>query len=343
MPKKGSASDQAGPTLPRIALLSLGGTIGVPVDQGGHGSSVALGAAELLAALPMLAGIADVEPLAFRTRMSADLAVADIVALAAEIAQLAAGGIDGVVVTQGTDTIEETAYLLDLLRPTDLPVVVTGAMRNPGKPGADGPANLVAAIRVAASAEAAGMGVLVVMDDTIHLARFVRKAHSFATGAFVSARVGPIGYVVEDRVRILLAPRRQSSRFELPDVVNLPDVALMTMSLGNDERLLGKVVEAGYRGLVIEAFGAGHVAAQIVPTLARLAQAIPVVFASRTGDGELYRATGSYPGSEGDLLARGLISAVGLDGRKARLLLTMLIATGASREAMVQAFEQASL
>lgn len=343
MPRKDSASDKAGSALPRIALLSLGGTIGVPVDQGGRGSAVALGAAELLAALPILAEIADVQPQAFLAKMSADLSVADIVALATEIARLAAGGIDGVVVTQGTDTIEETAYLLDLLCPPDLPVVVTGAMRNPGRPGADGPANLVAAIRVAASAEATGMGVLVVMDDTIHLARFVRKSHSFATGAFVSARVGPVGYVIEDRVRIPLVPRAPSLRFVLPEAASLPDVALMTMSIGSDEWLLGKVAEVSYRGLVVEAFGAGHVTARIVPTLERLAQAIPVVFASRAGDGELYRATGSYPGSEGDLLARGLISAVGLDGRKARLLLTLLIATGASREAMVQAFEQASL
>lgn len=342
MPKKDSASDEAVSPLPRIALLSLGGTIGVPIDQTGRDSAVALGAAELLAALPMLAEIAHVEPLAFRTKMSADLSTADIVALIAEIARLASEGIDGVVVTQGTDAIEEAAYLLDLLSPPDLPVVVTGAMRNPGKPGEDGPANLVAAIRVAANAEAQGIGVLVVMDDTIHLARFVRKAHSFATGAFVSARVGPVGYVIEDRVRIPLAPRTPSPRFELPDAAGLPDVALLTMSLGNDERLLGKVVEAGYRGLVIEAFGAGHVAASVVPTLERLARIIPVVFASRTGDGELYRATGSYPGSEGDLLARGLISAVGLDGCKARLLLALLIATGASREAMSLAFEQAS-
>jgi L-asparaginase len=328
--------------LPKIALLSLGGTIASRVDAQGRGAALTFDATDLLAALPMLSEIADVSPRPFRMEMSSNLALGDITALAGQIIMLAESGVDGVVVTQGTDTIEETAYLLDLLITLDIPVVVTGAMRNPGKPGEDGPANLVGAIRVAAHPEARGCGVLVMLDDTIHLARFVRKTHTSATGAFASPSLGPIGYLVEDRVRIPLRPRRRSLHFAVPVDQELPEVGLLTLSLGNEERLVRSVVSAGYRGLVIEAFGAGHVAARTVAGLAELTPQMPVVFASRTGAGELYQYLGHYPGSEGDLLARGLIGAVGLDGLKARLLLILLLATGASRDEMIAAFDDAS-
>lgn len=324
--------------LPTIALLSLGGTIGAPVDTGGGNASLERDAADLLAALPILGGIAEVRPRRFRRMMSADLTMGDILALAAEIRRLASE-CDGIVVTQGTDTLEETAFLLDLLVPPEKPVVVTGAMRNPGKPGEDGPANLVAAIRVAASPDAIGLGTTVVLDDTIHLARFVRKSHSFATGSFVSSRVGPVGYVVEDRVRIPLRPRNPALRFDLAADTPMPEIALATLSLGSGEPLLAP----GYQGLVVEAFGAGHVPARLVPILEETAKAMPVVFSSRVDAGELYRKSGSYPGSEGDLLARGLLSAVGLDGPKARLLLMLLVATKADRAAIAAAFEAASV
>jgi L-asparaginase len=328
--------------LPTIALLSLGGTIGARVDARGRGASLKLGAADLLATIPTLAEIAIMRPNSFRTGMSANLSWADLVLLSEQIAQLASADVDGVVVTQGTDTIEETAYMLDLLSPPGFPVVVTGAMRNPGKPGDDGAANLVAAVRVASSADARGMGCLVVLDDTIHMARFARKSHTFATGSFVSTRAGPVGFVVEDRVRIPLRPRRASPHLSIATGAALPDVALLTMSLGDDERLIPRLLDAGYQGLVVESFGAGHVRANAVPLLERLAQSIPVILASRTGAGELYRHSGSYPGSEGDLLGRGLISAVGLDGPKARVLLTLLLATGATRGEIATMFEEAS-
>ncbi len=327
--------------LPKIALLSLGGTIASRVDARGHGASLELDAADLLAALPVLGDIAEIVPQRFRLLASSNLVMADIVELVGEIDRLARTGIDGAVVTQGTDTIEETAYLLDLLLPPGVPVVVTGAMRNAGKPGEDGPANLVAAVRVAASPEARDTGVLVVLDDTVHLARFVRKSHTSATGTFVSTRVGPVGYLVEDRIRLPLRPRQLSPHFVLPPGTTLPDVALATLSLGSSERLLSAVAGAGYQGLVIEAFGAGHVPERLVPVLNALAQELPVVFSSRTGAGELFRGTGTYPGSEGDLIARGLISAVGLDGPKARILLTLLLATGTARSEIAAAFEAA--
>ncbi len=330
------------PAHPRIAVVMVGGTIAARVDRAGRGATLELKAEDLVAGLPWLADIADVASRTFSMAMSADLRLGDVRDLAHAIAAIVGEGFDGVVVAQGTDTIEETAYLLDLMRPPGVPVVVTGAMRNPGKPGDDGPANLVAALRVAAAPEAQAMGVLVVMDDVIHLARFVRKMHTSATGSFASPLAGPVGYLVENRVRLPLKPRARSPQFTIAGDTALPDVALLTMSSGNDERLLSRVAEAEYHGLVVEAFGAGHVAARVVPVLEQIAARIPVVFASRTGTGELYRHSASYPGSEGDLLARGLISAVALDGPKARILLTLLLATGADRTAIAAAFEMAS-
>ncbi len=329
-------------TLPKIALLSMGGTIASRVDTRGRGASLTLDASDLLEALPMLASVAEITPIAFRREMSSNLTPADILALAANIKALMAEGYDGFVVTQGTDSIEETSWLLDLLLPPGLAVVVTGAMRNPGKPGEDGPANLVGAIRVAASAQTRDCGVVVMLDDAIHLARLVRKTHTSATHAFTSPSLGPIGWLVEDRVRVPLKPRQPSPYFDLPEDAKLPAIALLPLSIGDDDRMLKSLADAGYAGAVIDAFGAGHVPPRLLPALEALVGKLPVVFASRTGSGELYQYLGNYPGSEGYLIAKGLVCAVGLDARKARLLLMLLIATGATAGAIAAAFEAAS-
>lgn len=315
---------------PRVALLSLGGTIATPVD-----GSAGLGA-DAQASVPGLDDVATVLPRTVTTAMSAGLRFETLRRLAEEIEALT--DVDGVVVTQGTDTLEETAYLLDLLLAGPRPVVVTGAMRNPGRPGADGPANLVAAVRVAASPDARDLGVLVVLDDVVHLARSVRKAHTSATGAFRSAPVGPVGYVVEDRVRLPLLPRHRSPHLPLPGDAPIARVALLTSVLDHDAGLLTAVADQGYDGLVVAAFGAGHVDESLVPALADVARRIPVVLASRTGAGELYQHTGAYPGSERDLLARGLIPAVALDAVKARILLTLLLTRGATPAEMSETF-----
>ena len=325
--------------LPRVTLLALGGTIAAPVDAHGRGADLGLDADGLVDAIPALAEVARIEARTFRRTMSATLSLDDVLELAAAIEAEEAAGADGIVITMGTDTLEEVAFALDLLVGTHVPVVVTGAMRNAGRPGADGPANLLAATRVAAAPHARGLGALVVIDDEIHLARFVRKSHSTAVSTFSSAPLGPVGWVIERRVRIPLAPRARMPRL-LPGG-SVPSVALIRLSLGDDGRVLDALASLGYAGVVVEVFGAGHVGAALMPRLRSLAAAVPTVFASRTGTGELYRETGAFAGSERDLLDAGMISAGAFDGPKARVLLSLLLAAGRSRAEITDAFSRA--
>ena len=324
---------------PKVIIISLGGTIAsTNTGVGASGVRPQLSADDIVAAVPGLRQYADVEAVAFRQLPSGDLDLSDLTALAKVIDAYFAEGAFGVVVVQGTDTMEETSFALDLLVKGTGPVVVTGAMRNPTTAGADGPANVLAAVQVAASRAAQGLGTLVVVNDEIHAARFVRKTHATNVATFQSPSVGPIGWITEGHPRIVF----RMTRLRTPTLGEglVPPVALLTAVLGDDARLLNTIEGVGYAGLVIEAFGGGHVPAQIMPSLAALADRIPVILASRTGGGEVLRATYGFEGSERDMLSRGLISAGFLDGPKARVFLSLLLAHGFDRDAIRAAFDE---
>lgn len=323
--------------LPRVAVFSMGGTIS-SVNSGGKGVEPTLTGEALVSDVPEIAEVADVSAVSFRQAASGELGVEDLVELAAEITEQIDGGAAGAVVTQGTDTIEETSFVLDLLVDRAAPVVVTGAMRNPTLPGADGPANLLAAIQVAASDVTRGLGTVVVLNDEIHAARFVRKTHTSNPATFRSYPVGPLGWISEDVPRVVLRPTREH-KVTLPENAQDQPVALYHVALGDDGRLLPEIEQKGYAGLVVEAMGGGHVPSVMVETLEDLAAKMPVVLASRTGGGEVLRSTYGFIGSEMDLLERGLIYAGPLDGRKARLLLTLLLRSGATKEEVKEAFD----
>ncbi len=324
----------------RVAVVSLGGTIASTGDDASlPGVTPQLSGDDLVASAPVLREICDIETIEFRKVPSGDLTLSDMVELARAIERLFADGVDGVVVTQGTDTMEETSFALDLLVNDSRPVVVTGAMRNPTTLGADGLANLVASVRVAASAGARHLGTLVVFNDEVHAARFVRKTHTSSTATFHSPNCGPLGWIIEDRVRIVA---RVSPLAPLDSVLDgeMPAVALLTMSLGDDARLLARVKEVGYAGVVIEGFGGGHVRAANVSMIEQLVSSMPVVLASRTGRGELLESTYGFAGSERDVLSRGVVSAGSLDGRKARVLLSLILATTAQPADVASRFER---
>jgi L-asparaginase len=314
-----------------VTVFTLGGTISA---QGGGVQAERLSAAQIMAGVTPPAGVT-VELCDFRRVPGSSLTFEDLTELVERIHRATAAGA-GVVVVQGTDTIEETAFLLDLTCGTTRPVVVTGAMRRPDAPGADGPANLAAAIAVAADADCRELGVLVVLADEIHAARHVRKTHTTSVATFASPTAGPLGLVVEGRPRILLRPRQASAARPLR--LSRPvRVALVTLALGDRGELLEGVDER-FDGLVVAGFGAGHAPRWLVGPLAEPAGRLPVVLASRTGSGSLLSRTYRGPGSEYDLLGHGLVSAGFLDPPKARLLLHALLADGADRERIVATF-----
>lgn len=319
----------------RVSVITLGGTIASVPDSYGNDAVPRLTAEQLVESVPLIHTLADLELHSYRQYPSGDLTFDDIVELA-RLIEAQAEGVDGVVVTQGTDTLEESSFLLDQLLRTEIPVVMTGAMRNAGLPGADGPANLLAAVRIAACDEARGLGPVVVFADEIHLPRFVRKTHSSSVTAFESSNLGPIGWVTEERVRVLVRPVSRPAMIRLDKVGPCPTVGIITFGLGSSPLKPDHVV--GFQGLVLEAFGGGHVPSRTIQSLVEIQELIPVVFASRTGAGELYRSTYSFPGSERDLLDRGFVSAGSLDGLKARVLLSLLLATGADAHEVAEAF-----
>ncbi|GCD98030.1 asparaginase [Embleya hyalina] len=326
-----------------VALFTLGGTIAMAGTDRSAADPVVnrLTGADLTAAVPGLAEsgvrlhVQDV-----RAVPSADLTFARILDVVAAGSRAVAEGAAGVVVTQGTDTLEETAYLVDLVWPHPEPFVLTGAMRNPTLAGPDGPANLLAAVRVAVAEPARGLGALVVLGDEIHAARRVRKTHSSSTGAFASPDTGPLGRVVEERVRILTAPPRHTP-LPTPSTAALAEarVALYPATFDDDGTLLAGL-PGGHRGLVVAGFGVGHVPSALAPTLGALAERVPVVLTSRTGAGPVLRHTYGAIGSETDLQRRGLLDGGLLDPYKARVLLRLLLASGTDHAAIRAAFAE---
>jgi L-asparaginase len=318
-----------------VAVISMGGTIAMAPSASG-GIVPALGADDLVASVPGLADLdVKITTESLRSLPSPSLGFADLVALSTRVREEIAAGATGVVITHGTDTIEETAFFLDLTVPGGAPVVVTGAMRHPHSAGPDGPANLYAAIRVALSPDAWGLGSLVVMSDEIHGARFVRKSHTSSTGAFVSPFFGPIGLLVEGDPRIRGVAR---IGLTLPAEVADVRVGLITVAMGDDGALLRRAGDL-FDGLIIAGLGAGHVPAAMVPVVAEQAKRIPVILSTRTGAGSVLRHTYGYPGSERDLLDRGLIQSGFLDPAKSRVLLTLLLAAEADRQRITEAFD----
>jgi L-asparaginase len=332
---------------PRIGILALGGTIATRADASGV-MQMGAGADDLVAAVPMLADLADIQAETVSRMGSHSLSFDQIHALAAKIATVAA---DGVIVTQGTDTLEETGFLLDLLLERDIPVIVTAAMRNPALTSADGPGNLLAAVRVACDpwmrAHARALGVMVVMLDEVYAAADVIKAHPTRVNAFASPQTGPIAALVEDRVVPLGLPVRDAigaARKKLGKVGgDAQPVALLWMGLDEPGHLIAAMLGAsdrlGYRGVVLGAMGGGHVPERLADLVGRLAAAMPTVVSSRAGSGAMLRHTYGGPTSEIALRKAGLIWGGRLHPLKARVLLETCLRAGLGRDTIAEVFD----
>lgn len=321
-----------------IVIGSLGGTIAMTSNGPGSGATPSLTAEGLLRSIPGLSLSARVGAHGVLQLPSASIGLDDMVAVLEWCLARAAEGADGIVLTQGTDSIEETSWLLDLFWPHDIPLVVTGAMRTPDSAGADGPANLKAALHVAHDPQSAGRGVLVVMNDLIHAPRRVRKTDTIAGDAFSSGRAGVLGRMVEGAPayfapppprRTLPLPRRRDH-----------DVALVPMCLGTGDVLLRHALTAPeFAGVVVAGFGSGHVPRWLAEVIGEHAAARPVVICSRCVDGPTTRETYGYPGSEVDLTARGAWMGGWLAPEKARLLLWAVAAGDTDPQRMRSVFE----
>jgi L-asparaginase len=323
---------------PRIAIASLGGTITMTAEsRSGAGVRPALGAEALIDAVPALSDIARIQARTLATKPGASLTSDDLLEALRWADERVSSGAAGVVLVQGTDTIEEAAYLLDLHWARSEPLVVTGAMRPPQVPGADGPANLLAAVATAAETCTRDRGVMVVMNDEIHAAARVRKTNTSSVGAFRSVPFGPLGTLAEGRVAVP-APPPDRSWFPAPATLDLSGTALVEVTMDDDGALLPLIVDAGYSGIVVAGFGVGHVSHRFADAMKRAAPTVPVVLASRTGSGTTYAGTYGFTGSERDLLEHGAIAAGWLDARKARILLASATAAGLSRQGIADEF-----
>lgn len=313
---------------PQITVVALGGTIAMSPEHVGAGIVPQFSADDLVRAVPELADGADIVAETFCNVPSPHLTLDIICGVAMRIKALAESGCDGVVITHGTDTLEETAYTLDiLLGDLGIPVVVTGAMRHPQQVGADGGANLLSAVRVACYERAKNCGVLVVVNDEIHSAQYVRKVHGFAPSAFCSAPLGAVGWVREGVPYIGLPPA------PLPALVGADKqgsavVPMVTVGVGADVVQVKSLLGTDSDGLVIAGVGGGHVPPDWVKPVQELAVKMPVVLCSRVGTGGALQNTYGYAGSEIDLLDRGVIYGGRLDGVKARILLCLLLRYG---------------
>ena len=303
----GAAADRSeGAELPHVHLLATGGTI-----SGGPAGS--LNAEGLLALIPEMSAVARVTMEDVVTIGSSRMTPEIQFRVAARVNALFAAdpALAGIVITHGTDTLEETAFLLDLLVASDRPVVFAAAQRPPRAKDTDGPRNLLNAIRVAASPHAKGAGVLVTLNDEIHSARTVRKTHSVAVEAFQSPGAGPVGFV--DAGHVFLA-RKPVRRLILDAKGVEPRVELITLVAGSDGRLVKAAAALGVKGLVVEVFGRGNVPPAVMDAVKDVrSEGVVVLFTTRTRGGRVEIDT--------DAKAMGVVSGEDLDGLKARMLL----------------------
>lgn len=314
-----------------VQVVGTGGTISSRYDpeKGGHVST---------APVEAIAGLIDknqsIPPIQvdnFSTAPSYEMRLEFIERLILRLTELVeSDGISGVVVTQGTDTLEETSFLTDLLIDSDKPIIFTGAQLAQDHPQSDGPRNLLDAVRAAASPQAKGMGVMVAFNGQLHAARDVQKLHTSSLETFQSPETGPLGVVDGEEV---IFYRRPLIRRKLRPLRLDKRVELIRVALGMDDRIIEFLLQSGIDGLVIEAFGRGNTTSEIGKAISKaIGAGIPVVISSRCIAGRVhptYRATG---GGGADLAASGAIFAGNLRGPKARLLLMAALADPAANQ-----------
>jgi len=318
--------------------MTTGGTIAMIEDPVTQTVKPVENATDLVGAIPKLKDVARVSVEAFSNIPSPHLTPEQLTDLGRAVKErLSRPDVDGIVVTHGTDTLEETAFYLDLILPPGKPVIVTGAMRSSNELGADGPLNLLNSVRTAASDVAADQGVLVVFNDEIHAARFVTKTHTSNVATFQSPAVGPIGFLDKRSVQIRHIPKPHS---HIPVDSLVAEVGLLKMAVGMDDSLIRFLVQSGTKGIVIEALGQGNIPPLAVSGIkAAIQQNVPIVLVSRCYNGIVQDVYG-YEGGGKHLRDLGVLFSNGLNGQKARIKLMVALRETTEIERLKEYFEQ---
>jgi L-asparaginase len=319
-----------------IAIVFTGGTISMRLDPAAGGAVPTLTGAKLVGLAPGIESVAELEIHEWATMPGAHLTVDQMWSLRGYIADLVARpDIDGVVVTQGTDTIEETSYLTHRSLITPKPIVFTGAMRTSEDLGWDGPSNLTDAVRVAASLDARGSGVLVVFNSRIYTAGDVTKVHTYMLDAFDSPGLGPLG--VLDDGRVLFRRGLPGERESLAPPRPATPVDIVYAYAGADGRLLDALRGEG-RGVVVAALGRGNTPLAMYEAVLRwIADAKPVVITSRAARGRVGPTYG-FPGGGRSLYAAGAIFAGARRPAQARIDLMLALGAGLGADELIAAF-----
>lgn len=308
----------------RVRVVATGGTIASRHDAAAGGAVPTLTGRDLVAAVPGVERFAELDVEQYANVPSQYLTPQQVVDLGRHCQQLMAEGhADGVVVTMGTNTLAEYAYLMALTAQPQGPLVVTGAMRNPSLLSPDGPRNLYDSVATAASQEARGRGVLVCTNGEIHEPRDVIKTHTLSVATFQSWELGPVGAVRNNRVIFYRTP---TIKEHIPAQRVDARVEVIMALEGDDGGLLRAAVDIGARGIVLEAMGGGHVPATMMPAIQyALAHGIPVVMVGRGFGGSLLEGGYGFEGGDVHLQRVGVIFGGSLSGPKARLKLMAVL------------------
>lgn len=322
----------------KIAVIFNGGTISMKVDPKLKAAVPTLTGEEIMSMVTGIEGYAQIESHTFSALPSPQVTPEMMLELSKFIGEFVAReDIDGVVVTHGTDTLEETAYLVDLTLSTNKPVVFTGSMRSGSELGYDGPSNLAASICTAISDEACGRGVLVCFNGDLNCASEVTKANSMALNAFRTPNFGPIGMVDNNKVLFY----RNSINKEGVAIESIESrVALIKCAAGMDSRYIDFCINQGDKGIVLEAMGRGNIPPQMVKGVkTAIEKGIPVVVVSRCFEGRVFESYG-YEGGGKQLRNLGVIFGDTLPGQKARIKLMVALSATKDRERIKMAFER---
>lgn len=323
---------------PKVAIVFTGGTISMSIDERLGAAIPSLSGAQILSMVTNIDRFAEIEPVTFSSLPGPHMTPALMMKLSRQVqGLLERDDISGVVITHGTDTLEETAYLLDLTLSTSKPVVVVGAMRNSSELGYDGPSNLAAAVCTVISPEAVNKGVLVVMNNEVNAASEVTKTNTLRLNTFQSLEFGALGIVDNDEV---IFHREVVHRQQLnPDALE-EQVTLIKCVAGMDHQLIDFCIAQQNKGIVLEAMGRGNVPPDMMQGIQRaIEEGIILVMVSRCPTGRVLGTYG-YKGGGKELRDLGVIFGGDLPGQKARIKLMLALGTTQNREEIRHIFEQ---